>query len=164
VTFTAHSGKTFTDKPSVDVPACESASAAPRVSIKLRGVRSGKPVLTVRARRSSGGARLRRLGLSLPRALRALPRMGRKGVKVKFSKRLGRRHWKLTRHGVTVTNLPKSGVTQIRLVLAKGALKASPSLAARAGSHKAPKLKFKIRIADAAKHRFTVVRKVRPRS
>jgi hypothetical protein len=164
VTFTAHSGKTFTDKPVVDVPACEASSSAPRVSIELRGVRGGNPVLTVRARRASGGARLRRLGLSLPRALRAFPGRARKGVLVKSSKRLGRRTWKLTRHGVTVKNLPKAGVTRIRLVLRNGALKPSTSLRRRARSRKAPKLKFKVLIADAAKHRFTVVRTVRPRA
>ena len=60
VTFTAHSGKTFTDRPVVDVPACESASSAPRVSLELRGVRGGKPVLTVAVRRKDGGARLPR--------------------------------------------------------------------------------------------------------
>jgi hypothetical protein len=156
VAFTAHSGKTFTDRPVVDVPACESASSAPRVSIELRGARSGKPVLTVRARRSGGGARLRRLGLSLPRALRALPRMGRTGVLVQSSKRLGRRHWKLTRHGLAVEKLPSRGVAQIRLVLRNGVLRGRPG--------PGTKLKFKVRIADTAGHRFTLVRHVRPRS
>jgi hypothetical protein len=161
-TFTAHSGKKFSAKPGVDVPACESASAAPRVSIKLRGVRDGSPVLTVRARRASGGARIRRLKLSLPRALHAVPRARRKGVLVKSSNRHGRRQWKLTTHSVTVKNLPARGVTQIRLVLKNGALEAGRALRRRAAAGQAPKLKFKLRIADTAKHRFTVVRKIRP--
>lgn len=70
-TFTAHSGKTFGDKPALEVPGCESASAAPRASIKLSGVRSGNPVLEVRVRRAPGGAKLRRLKVVLPGGLRA---------------------------------------------------------------------------------------------
>ncbi len=163
VTFTAHSGKTFADKPEVDVPACESASAAPRASISLRGVARGEPVLTVRVRRANGGARLRALKVSLPRALRAYPRAGPEGVLVRAARKLSRSHWKLTRRGVTVENLPAAGVTSIRVVLWKGALRPSTALRSRTASRKAPKLRFKLRVTDAAKRRFTLTRKVRSR-
>jgi hypothetical protein len=155
VTFTAHSGKTFSDRPAVDVPACESAKGAPRVSVALRGVKRGKPVLTVRVRRASGAARLRRVRISLPRALRALPS--------RSSSRSTKR-WKLTPHTISTRHLPAKGVTQVRLVLKSGALKTSPALRARVASRKAPRLRFKLRVADTAKRSFKVTRKVRPRS
>ena len=48
--------------------------------------------------------------------------------------------------------------------MVRTALKPSDSLRARVAADNAPKLKFKLRIVDAGKHRFTVVRKVRPAS
>ncbi len=102
VAFDAHSGKSFSDKPVVDVPGCESASAAPRASIALRGVRGGEPVLTVRVRRASGGAKLNGLRISLPSALRANRGMAGKGVRVESTRRLARGHWKLTRRALVV--------------------------------------------------------------
>src|SRR4029450_13004949 len=83
VAFTAHSGKTFSDRPVLEAPLCESASAAPRATIRLKGVRSGKPELTVRVGRAGGGAKLNRLKINLPRALRAHRRPAGKGVLVK---------------------------------------------------------------------------------
>jgi hypothetical protein len=143
VTFTAHSGKTFSDKPAVDVPGCESASAAPRASVSLRGVRSGSPVLRVNVRRAPGGAKLRSLRIALPRGLRARGRMARA-------------------HGrVAVKKAPRAGVASIRVVLRNGALRPAASLRARAGARR---LKFDLQVTDAAKHRFTISRKVRPRS
>jgi hypothetical protein len=158
-TFTAHSGKTFSDRPVLEAPPCESASAAPRVAIALRRVSSGKPVLSVRVRRASGGARLKRLKVTLPRALRAHKRRAGRGVLVKSARKLGRSHWKVTSRTVTVEKLPARGVASIRVVLRNGALRPTAALRRRAKSRK---LRFKLRIADVAKHHFTLTRKVRP--
>jgi hypothetical protein len=156
VKFTAHSGKTFSDKPLVDVPGCESASAAPRTSITLRGVRTANPVLTVQVRRAGGGAKLSSLKISLPNDLRASRSVGRKGVLVRATKNLGRTHWKLTSRALVVRKLPARGVASIRVVLSSGALEASPAIRSNR------KLKFTLLVGDAAKHRFKITRKVRP--
>jgi hypothetical protein len=137
-TFTAHSGKTFSEKPLLDAPKCESASAAPRTSIELRGLRSGKPVLTVRVTRAAGGAKLRRLNVTLPRGLKAARRATLKKV--------------------------REGAVSIRLVLRKGVLKTTPTLLRKASTGKQPKLEFKLSVQDTAKHSFKLTRTVRPRS
>ena len=143
VTFTAHSGKTFSDKPVVDVPGCESASAAPRTSISLQGVRSGSPALRVSVRRAPGGAKLRTLRVSLPRGLRARGRMARRGGRL------------------VVKTLRRKGAASILIVLQNGALRSDASLRSKT---RPPKLRFRLRVTDAAKHRFTISRKVRARS
>ena len=43
-------------------------------------------------------------------------------------------------------------------------LEPSAALRARAAARKLPRLKFKLRVKDAAKHRFKITRRVRPRS
>ena len=159
-TFTAHSGKVFSDKPVVDVPGCESASAGPRASIKLRGVRSGEPVLTVRVRRAAGGAKLNGLRIALPTALRGNRRMAAKGVTVRSAGKAGPRRFKLTRSALVVKKLPKKGVTSIRVVVGDGALQAAAGLRA---TPRAPRLKFRLRVTDAAKRIFRITLKVRAR-
>jgi hypothetical protein len=47
-------------------------------------------------------------------------------------------------------------VASIRVVLSSGALEASPAIRSNR------KLKFKLLVGDAAKHRFKITRKVRP--
>jgi hypothetical protein len=157
--FTGHSGKVFTDKPLLEAPACESAAAAPRVSIELSRVGTGRPVLNVRVRRAGGGAKLRGLKLMLPRGLRALPSKARKGVLVKSARRLGRSKWKVTRRAITVRKLPAKGVSSLKLVLRKGALRSSPALAS-----KRAKVKFSLRVTDARGHTFKLQRRVRARN
>jgi hypothetical protein len=160
VAFTAQSGKTFSAKPLLEVPACESASSAPRTSITLTGVRSGAPTLTVRVRRALGGANIRRLQLSLPSALRTSGRRSVNGVLVRSARRLERSHWKLSRGALSV-KLPKAGAASVQLVLGRGALKSSARL--RSAS-RFQQLRFRLLITDAANHHFRITRKVRPRS
>ena len=160
VTFTAHSGKTFSDRPVLEAPPCEAASAAPRASIRLQGIRTAKPVLTVGVRRASGGAKLSGLKIKLPRALRGYRRMASRGMRVQAARKLGRAHSKLTRRAIVVRKLPAGGAASIRVVLRGGALQPAAALRSRASKRK---LKFELRISDAAKHHFTLVRKVRPR-
>jgi hypothetical protein len=165
VTFTAQSGKTFSESPAIDAPACESASAAPQVSLELKGVRNGRPVLTLRARRSPGGPKLRDLSLVLPRSLRADPSMARKGVLVEASRRLGHSHWKLTRKGVLkLVRLPKGGVTSITATLRSGVLRPTAALRIATGARKPKRLAFRVKITDVGKHRFTIRQRLRPRS
>jgi hypothetical protein len=161
VSFTAHSGKTFGDKPVIETPGCV-AAATPRVGIALRGVRGGKPVLSIRARRAPAGARLRALSLRLPRSLRVDRSAPRDGVLVKASRRLGRS--KLTRKGVLkVGKLPRAGVSSITAVLRKGVLSPRAALRRRARGRRQPTVTFRIRITDAKSRRFNVTRKVRAR-
>ena len=167
VTFTAHSGKVFSDHPLVetplDVPGCVS-TAAPKVSIALRGVRSGRPVLTMRVRRGSSGANMRKLSLKLPRSLRTAVRKARKGVVVRAARKLRRSQWTLSRKGVlTVKRLPSRGVASITAVLGKGVLKPTASLRRKTRAHKRPKVKFTLRVTDVQSRHFTIRRKLRAR-
>jgi hypothetical protein len=52
----------------------------------------------------------------------------------------------------------------LSLVLRHGKLRTSASLRRRASSSKLPKLKFKLRVTDAAGKTFKLTRKIRPRS
>jgi hypothetical protein len=162
VSFTAHSGKTFNDTPEIDAPRCESASSAPKVSVMLARVDSGSPVLTLRARRSAGGPKLRTLSLTLPGALRVNPARARSGVLVKASRKLGRSKWTLSPKGVLkLRRLPKKGVASITAVLRRGVLRPSAALRSPAGARKRKRLAFKVRVVDAGGHRFRITRRLR---
>ena len=129
VTFTAHSGKTASDKPLVEVPACGIVKGAPRVSISLRGLARGKARMTLRARRSSDGANLRTLSVKLPRSLRPSSKKARRGLVVKTSRKLKRSQWRLSRKGVlTVRKLPARGARTITATLRKGVVRPSSAL------------------------------------
>jgi hypothetical protein len=162
--FTAHSGKTATSKPEIEVPACLSANSQyrPRASITLSRLVTGKPVLRLRVRRANGAARLRELRLTLPRSLRADPRSARRGAVVRGTRKLRRSQWRLTRSGVLKVRLRAAGATTITAVVGEGALR--PTGALRAQAKARPRLRFRLRVTDVLKRRFTVTQRVRPRS
>lgn len=163
VTFTAHSGKAFSDRPLIETPGC--AQTPPRLAIELRGVRSGRPALRIRVRPVTGGGRLANLSLALPRSLRPDWEKVRSGVIVRSSRRLRRSQWKLTRKGVLrVRRLPPAGVSSITAVLGRGVLKPTAALRREARAGDLPQLTFKARAADVHGRRFSITRKVRPRS
>jgi len=58
-----------------------------------------------------------------------------------------------------VRKLPAKGVSSLKLVLRKGALRSSPALAA-----KRAKLKFSLHVTDARGHTFKLQRRVRARN
>ena len=163
-TFTAHSGKTSSDKPLVEVPACGIVEGAPRVSVSLRGLAGGKPVLKLRARRSSDGMNLRALSVKLPRSLPPNPRKARRGLVVKASRKLKRSQWRLSRKGVlTIKKLPAKGVGSITATLRKGVLRPSAALRRKARAGKRTTVRFKVNVTDVQNRRFTVPVKVRAR-
>jgi hypothetical protein len=166
VTFTAHSGKTAADRPLIetplDTPGCTS-TAAPRASLKLRGVASGRPALTMRVRRGPSGSKLGALSLALPRSLQVSSSKARKGVIVRSARKLTRSQWRLTRKGVlSLRRLPKAGVDSITVVFRKGVLKSRGVLRKKRG-RKRP-VAFKLRVTDVQKHRFSSTLRVRPSS
>jgi hypothetical protein len=61
---------------------------------------------------------------------------------------------------VIVKKAPRGGVASVRLVLRNGALRSGASLRARGATRK---LRFTLRVTDAARHGFTIRRTVRPR-
>jgi hypothetical protein len=167
-TFTAHSGKMFTDRPLIETPlntpGCVS-TAAPRASLTLKGVRSGKPVLSLRVRRGPSGEKLRSLRFKLPRSLKVNLKRARKGTLVRGSRKLKRSQWRLTRRGVlTLRRLPRSGFSSIRVVLKKGTLKPSAKLRRAVRRRKAKNLSFRLRVVDVKNRRFNLTLRVRPRS
>jgi hypothetical protein len=134
------------------------------VSISLRKVASGRPVLKLRARQAPSGQKLRQLRLKLPRSLRGVPRKARAGVTPRASRKLSRRSFKLTRRVLTIKRLPRNRARSITVVLGRGVLKPSRRLqkSVRAG-HRA-RLTFTVRVTDAKRKRFTIRRKLRPAS
>lgn len=162
-TFTAHSGKTSSDKPLVEVPACGIVEGAPRVSVSLRGLRRGEPVLSIRARRSADGFNLRRLSVKLPRSLHPDRKLARRNLVVKTSRVLKRSQWKLSPKGVlTIRKLPSRGAASITATLRKGVLDPSSSLSRKA-KKKSVEIKFKVKVTDVKNRKFTVPVKVRAR-
>jgi hypothetical protein len=162
VSFTAHSGKSVTDTPLIETPSCESSASSPRVSLSLRGVRGGNPVLSMRVRRAPGGAKLRAVTLKLPRSLRANPSRARAKALVKSSRKLRRSQWKLSRRGVLkIRKLPTGGKSSVTVVLGKGTL--TPSAALRRKSGRAKRLTFKVKVTDVRGHRFSITRRISPR-
>ena len=157
VTFTAHSGKTFSDRPAIEAPACK-----PNASIALRGVRSGKPTLRVRVRRAPGGARLRELSLKLPKGLRVHRGDARRGVHVRVSRKPPREHWSLGRQGVLKVRLSR-GAASVTALLGDGVLRASPVLQKRSRGKRGPVITFALRVKDIRGHRFELTRKIRAR-
>jgi hypothetical protein len=166
-TFTAHSGKTFTDHPLVETPlntpGCVSTSA-PRASLTLKGVRAGKPVLSLRVRRGPSGEKLRSLALKLPRSLKVNLKKARNGTLVRGSRKLGRSQWRLSRKGVlTLRRLPRAGFASIAATLKKGVLKPSAKLRRAVRKRKAKNVRFQLRVVDVRNRRFNIAVSVRPR-
>jgi hypothetical protein len=164
VTFTAHSGKTASDKPLVEVPKCGIVKGAPRVSASLRGVRKGKAKLTLRARRAADGSNLRTLSVKLPRSLRPNSKRARRGLVVKTSRKLRRSQWRLSRKGVlTIRKLPARGVRTITATLRRGVIKPSKALRRKVRKGKRTTVKFNVKLTDTKRQRFTVPVKTRAR-
>jgi hypothetical protein len=162
-TFTAYSGKTSSDKPLVEVPACGIVEGAPRVTASLRGVRKGKPVLTIRARRSADGFNIRTLSVKLPRSLHPKAKKARRGLLVKASRKLKRSQWRLSRKGVlTIRKLPRRGAASLTVVLRKGVLNPSAAFRRKAQKRRAT-VRFKVKATDVKNARFTIPVKIRAR-
>jgi hypothetical protein len=166
VTFTAHNGKTASQKPKLELPVCvAAASAKPKVTVKLRKVRKGRPTLKITARRASKGVNLKKLSFKLPRGLKAVPKRARKGATVRTAaKKLKRSAWRLTRSGrLTVRKLPKAGRKKIVVTLRKGAIRPNSKLARKVRARKKPRLTFRVKVSNVSGKSFTIKRRVRAR-
>jgi hypothetical protein len=164
-TFTAHNGKQTSDKPILETPVCAAAAKAkPRVSISLRKVRSGKPVLKLRIRKKSAGAKFVGASVKLPKGLKAAA--ARKGIRVNGSKRLGRSKWKLSKRGTLTIKKLGSGVNSISATLRRGSIRSTSALRSkvRRKGKKKPRLAFRVKVTDRNKNKFTIRKRVRPKS
>jgi hypothetical protein len=150
VVFKAHSGKTKSSRPQVEVPACR-----PRASISLEGMTGGSPALKLRVERAAPAARLRELTVVLPDSLTVGPRTRRDGVVVRTARRLGRSHWSLDHGVLRVRKLPRRGVRSIVVAVSRGVLRV------RAGRGARGRLTFKLRVTDVEKRRFRITAKAR---
>jgi len=162
--FTAHTGKSVLARPRLELEGCEASRAMLRVSISLRKVGSGRPVLRLRARQAPGGRKLRQLRLKLPRSLRGVPRKARQGVAPRASHKLSRRSFTLTRRALTIKRLPRGGARSISVILSRGVLKSSRRLQRSVRAGRRPRLGFTVRVTDVKQKRFTIRRKLRPAS
>ena len=148
VTFTAHSGKTASDRPLVEVPKCGIVKGALRIR-QPAGSSEGQGEATLRARRAADGSNLRTLSVKLPRSLRPNTKKARRGLVVKTSRKLKRSQWRLSRKGVlTVRKLPARGVRTITATLRSGVIKPSKALRKKVRKGKRTVVKFKVKLTD----------------
>src|SRR4051794_20847171 len=167
--FTSHTGQTAKDDSPVKlvgacVPAASPQSAnRPSLSLSVRRVKS-TPLLTVRARRASGGANLRTVRIALPSSLVVNAKRLKNGVTVTAGgKRLKKSAWSLSRRGVLTIKTAKKGNSIIAATFQSGALKSSATLRKAARGRKALKrLSFAARVVDAKSKQFNYSLKVRP--
>jgi hypothetical protein len=168
-TFTSHTGQTTSDSSPVNlVGSCvpvpvPGAAAKPSLSVSVRGLAS-RPLMTVRARRATGAAKLRTVRLVLPTKLAFNRAALKKGVAVTAgSKRLKGSSWSLSRSGVLTIKAPKAGSSVITATIQSGALRSSKVLKRLARSRKAlPRLTFTGRVTDVKNGLYGYRLRVRP--
>src|SRR4051794_23126827 len=168
-TFTSHTGQSAKDDAPVKlvgncVPAASPLSAnRPSLSLSVRRVKS-TPLMTVKARKASGGANLRTVRIALPSALVVNAKRLKNGVTVTAGgKRLKKSAWTLSRRGVLTIRTAKKGTSIIAATFQSGSLKTSATLRKAAKGRKTLKrLSFAARVIDAKSKQFNYSLKVRP--
>lgn len=124
----AHSGlrRTGTIRPSVE--GCRAGTGGAKVSMRLRGVRGGRPIVQLTAQ--AGDAPLRRVRITLPKGYRIDAKRARRVAKVRGTSR-GRKAVKAGRRALTL-ELGSRGARKVTLTLPRGAVRVSGTKVRRA--------------------------------
>jgi len=141
--LTAQSGASRNLTSPVTLVGC-TGSSAPHARLTARGLRGKHPVLQLTV--TKGAAKLRRLSLTLPRAIRVGKAKG--GLKAVAGKRLSKRAVKLTRKGRLTVRLPGRGANRVTVRLSGGRVHASKALKKRLKRHKSVRLRLKLTTTD----------------
>jgi hypothetical protein len=158
--FTGHNEKTATvNAPLQLLGTCKPATAKkPRASMRLSGLASGSPVLSMTVRRNGSDAvsSIKSVVLRLAKGLRTTAR--KKRVRVRAT--AVRRRVKVGRRSVRIT-MPGTAARRVRANLRKGSLKASRRLQRKG---KGARVRFRLRVKTAGGRTFRITVRVRARS
>jgi hypothetical protein len=163
--FTAHSGATTTVTTPLQLEGCAPSGGAatrPALSATVTRLASGQPSIVVKMSRAAGGSKLKAVTVTLPSGLTFDRAAVRRGLSGKAgNKRVSVSGVKVNGRKLTIAKLPSKTADVVRLVLSRGAVRASSKLRKRAKSR--PRLAFAARGTDAKGAHFTVKRTVRGR-
>jgi hypothetical protein len=163
--FTAQSGKAVTLTSEATVAGCgattPAGAKAPVATVALRRLKSSSPVLSVRVKKRAGGRRLRAVAVSLPSGLSFDRARLRAGVRATAgARKLGRRGISFRgKRTLRLRTASKKGADRIAGLVARGALRVSPSLRRRVAKH--PRVTVTIRATDAKGKVYTLRKRVR---
>jgi hypothetical protein len=176
--FSAYNGKTASDNPLVQVfGTCPPPVAAQQgsrntgratVSMKIKRVRRGRPVLDLTVRRTRTSANLRRVSLRLPAGLRFRSRptaAALRGISIRTSggRQVARRNIRVERGRMVITHTAGSPV--FRVTLRRGIVETGRTFRRLAMRRlKARRLTFRVGITDVQNEAYTINKRIRPQS
>jgi hypothetical protein len=172
--FTSHTGRTASDEPLVSVAgACPVVAATGRstgrasVSMTLKRLRSGRPVVTMVARKTRTSARIKRLELRLPAGLRYNRRalssaLRRVSVTGPNGRQLPRSAWRLVGRNRLVITRGTAGSSKVSVTLRRGIVTANRALRRKSALRK--RLAFRVAVTDAENAKYTITKRIRARS
>jgi hypothetical protein len=164
--FTAHSTKTAKASSALTrVGTCAPRVAVrPKVSISLRRVKSGKPVMVVTITRGSARREsdIRKVTLTLPRGLKTNRKKARSGLIVKAGpETMSLNQLGLKSRVLSVLAIPGGAVQKLTATMSKGSLRSSGTLRRRG---KATRATIKARVTTRDGKVFNYTLRVRPKS
>jgi hypothetical protein len=139
VTFTGQNGATVASKPDLHVAGC-----GPLGTVTLRRAGSLRPAVAIKVQRHPDGGRLARIAVTLPKEM-VVNRSRAKGhARAVASGALARSAVGVRGRTVTVSGLPKKGVSTITLRLDRGAVRLTRKARDRVRRGRRPKLRYTI--------------------
>ena len=166
--FTGYNGKTATaSAPLTPVGfVCNGAAGAakkPKTKLRLSGLGSGEPVLSMNVKRGSTAneSSLTRVKLILPKGLKVDRAEARDSLTVRASRKLKRGVLTLRKRSLTVKKVPGGDSPSVKVKFPKGTLKASRSLTRKG---RGARLTFRLRVKVAGGKTFKIKVKVKAKS
>ncbi|MDT7570476.1 MAG: hypothetical protein QOE05_650, partial [Actinomycetota bacterium] len=176
--FASYTGKTASDNVRVavlgDCPPPDAATVASRnsgkatVTMKVKRVRSGRPVLEMRVARTKTSASLKRVSLSLPKGLRFRSKPTAavlRGLSVRTAngRRVPRSSIRIEKKRMVITRTQGSPV--FRVTLRRGILTADKSLKKlKLRKLKQRRMSFKVGVLDMQNESYSITKRIRPNS
>ena len=142
VDFVSHSGATASERRRVKVAGC-----GPRAKLQLHRLRTRRPTLELTVRKRSAGKALKRVRLRLPGSLHVHRARVERGLRAAAGGKPVKAT--LSRKGVLAVRAAR-GAGKVVVKVGKGAFTASRRLRGRLSKH--PRLTFRLRVTDTAKH------------
>ena len=162
--FLAHNGASSSVVAPLRIDGCARRGdvTRPTLSAAVRRLGSRRPTVTLKVSRATEGQKVRSVVFTLPRGMTFDAAAVRRGLSGKAgNRRVSVRGVKVRGRVLTIAKLPSRTADVLRVVLSRGAVRASSSLARRARNK--PRVVFSAKVTDAQGKRFTVKRTVRAR-
>jgi hypothetical protein len=178
--FTSYTGKSATDSALVTVhgacppPVTQTAAQVSRnsgratVSMKIKRVRKGRPVLEMRVARTRTSANLKRVTLRLPAGLRFRSKptaaaLAGLSVRTAGGRRVARRNIRIEKGRMVITHT--AGTPVLKVALRRGIVTTGRTF--RRLSHRRltrRRLAFRVQVTDVQNERYTITKRIRPQS